>query len=177
MESTCAIHKTSKKQSSKTHETTSNSSSIDSIKAISTHDFTPLQVTPVSPSPPPSMNDEPSSISVNADTPSIFQTIIPPSSIINQQSNESETLPSNSNKRSYESGESNPPSKRSRHSQDSNEKAPHRQSRLNFEDISIHDILLVNFDFNQKKEYQGKCLEKNTMKKQLLIHYQEFDSE
>lgn len=179
MESTLAIQKTSKKQQvSKNHDntSTSNPSLIDSIKQSSTHDLTPLQVTPVSPSPPPSINDESSSVSVSIDTPSIFQTIIP-SSITNQQSNEIEILSSNSNKRSYENCESNQKldesSKRSRHSQDSNDKT---QNRLIYEDISINDILLVKFDFNQKKEYHSKCLEKNHTKKQLFIHYEGLDS-
>jgi hypothetical protein len=174
MESTLGAQRNSKRQTS-----TSNPSLSDSIKQPSINDLTPLQVTPVSPSPPPSITDESSSISVSVDTPSILQTIIP-SSIPNHQLNETENLSTNPNKRSYENCESNKkvdePSKRSRHSQDSNDKTPHRHNRLTYDDISMNDILLVKFDFNQKKEYHGKCLEKNNMKKQLLIHYQGLDS-
>jgi len=171
MESTIASQKNSKKQTSKNHDNTSTSNQsqtvanpplTDSIKQPSIHDLTPLQVTSVSPSPPPSITDESSSISVNVDTPSIFQTIIS-----NHQSNEIEILSSNSNKRSYENCEDEP-SKRSRYSQDSN--------RLTYEDILINDMLLVKFDLNQKKEYHGKCLEKNNTKKQLFIHYKGLDS-
>lgn len=172
MESTIASQKNSKKQTSKNHDNTSTSNQSQTvanppltdsiIKQPSIHDLTPLQVTSVSPSPPPSITDESSSISVNVDTPSIFQTIIS-----NHQSNEIEILSSNSNKRSYENCEDEP-SKRSRYSQDSN--------RLTYEDISINDMLLVKFDLNQKKEYHGKCLEKNNTKKQLFIHYKGLDS-
>jgi len=109
-----------------------------------------------------------------------------PSSINNQQTNEIENLSSNSNKRSYENCESNhrideqfSPSKRSRHSissQDSNEKVDNRNIRLKYEDIFVNDILLIKLNFNQKKQYSAKCIEKNDQKKEILVHYKGLDS-
>jgi hypothetical protein len=155
MESRCDIQKNSKKQT--------NASLSEPIKQPLLQDLTPLPVLPVSPSPPPSITDETSSVLSNIhETPSIFQTIMPP--------NEIENLPIKSNKRSYEIDEQISPSKRSRSSQDSNEK------KLTYEDIFVNDILLVKFDFNQKKQYHAKCIEKNNNKKELLVHYKGLDS-
>lgn len=136
----------------------------ESIKQSILQDLTPLQVTPVSPSPPPSITDE-----VPADTPSIFQ------SINNQSINEIENISIKSNKR-LSDDEQLSPSKRSRcslSSSDSNEKS---DLRLIFDEILIGDKLLIKFDFKQKKEYSAKCLEKDPKKKQLFVHYRGLDS-
>lgn len=130
------------------------------IKQPVLQDITPLQVTPVSPSPPPSITDE-----TPPDTPSIFQ------SINHEQTPEIDK----SNKRSYDHEEFSP-SKRSRHSLSSEDNSEKCDIRLKFDDICINDILLVKFDFNQKKQYSAKCIEKDQKKKQLFIHYQDLDS-
>ncbi len=162
-----------------------------SIKQPLVPNLTTLQVTPVSPSPPPSTTDEspsfsPNTQNVNLETPSIFQTIMPSSSINNQQTNEIENHSSNSNKRSYENSECNnkideqfSASKRSRHSissQDSNEKIDNHNIRLTYQDIFVNDILLVKLNFNQKNQYYAKCIEKNNQKKEILVHYKGLDS-
>lgn len=192
MESTLAIQKHSKRPTTKTHdnistnqqESNAHSSFSESIKQTPLHNLTPLHVTPVSPSPPPSITDEtpsfyPTTPSISQETSSVFQT----SSMHNQQTNEIENLPSNSNKRSHENSEYNykideqlSPSKRSRHSLSSQDSMDHRPSRLTYEDIIINDMLLVKYEFNQKKQYSAKCIEKNNQKKELLVHYQGLDS-
>jgi len=92
MESTLPIQKHSKKQTTKTHDNTStNKAQSNTHSSLSeSHNLTPLPVTPVSPSPPPSITDESSSVfsntqNINIETPSIFQTIMPSTSINNQQ--------------------------------------------------------------------------------------------
>ncbi|CAF4772415.1 unnamed protein product, partial [Rotaria sp. Silwood1] len=140
----------------------------------------------------------------NDDTsvPSIFQTLIPSSSITNQQTNEIENFQTNSNKRSYsnENSEFNDkideqlsPSKRSRRSmssQNSDEifNNTNNQStnncicinnstiQLTYEDILVNDTLLVKWDFNGKKQYYARCVEKNDDKKQLYVDYNGLNS-
>ncbi|CAF3958747.1 unnamed protein product, partial [Rotaria magnacalcarata] len=164
-----------------------------------------------SPPPPPSIKEEPSkSVSLftttastnntNDDTsvPSIFQTLIPSSSITNQPADGIENFEMNPNKRSYsdenfefnnKTDEQLSPFKRSRHSmssQNSDELINNKKSikdspvvnnnaQLTFEDILVNDILLVQWELNGNKEYYARCIEKNDSKKELCVHYNGFD--
>ncbi|CAF0937807.1 unnamed protein product [Adineta steineri] len=175
------------------------------------HRLTSLAVTPVSPSPPPSITDESptlSSISTNIrhsnnsddntsvlETSSTSQTLIPLLSTTSQQTNTIENLPLNSNKRSYSCGnikknEQLSSSKRSRHSIPSldsyetnskqvitpNTSINNGNAQLTYEDISINDTLVIKRDFNRKKQYYVRCIEKNDSKKELRVQYKELDS-
>ncbi|CAF4653716.1 unnamed protein product [Rotaria socialis] len=214
--------RTSKRQSNKgnsdTEQSKANTSSpigpsfSEPVKQNTLQDVTILPVVPTSPSPPPpSIKEEPSkSLSLftttastndtNEDTsvPSIFQTLIPSSSITNQQADGIENSEMNSNKRSYsdenfefnnKTDEQLSPFKRSRHSMSSqnsdelinNKKslkdslAANNNAQLTFEDILVNDILLVQWELNGKKQYYARCIEKNDSKKELCVHYNGFD--
>ncbi|CAF1095607.1 unnamed protein product [Rotaria sordida] len=211
----------SDKQQSKAHAPPLiNQSFSESTKQTRLQDLTVLPVTPVSPSPPPppppsSIKDESPTLpslfttiesinNSNDDTsvPSIFQTLIPSSSITNQQTNEIENFQTNSNKRSYfdEISEFNDkvdeqlsPSKRSRHSmssQNSDEiinnnnnqstsnciSINNSDTQLTYEDILVNDILLVKSDFIGNRQYYVRCIEKNTNKKELYVDYNGLDA-
>ena len=152
-------------KSSKLHQ-----SNIDpSIKNLPTHDVTPLQVTPVSPSPPSSTNAESPSNHVSSEIPSP----------VHEPINDTAILSSNSHKRSCDHqliDDGLFSSKRSRLSQDSIDRTNLRSPRLTYEDISINDFLLVKCNLKPKKEQSGRCLEKNSENKELLIHYPGLDS-
>ncbi|CAM4954534.1 unnamed protein product [Rotaria socialis] len=214
--------RTPKRQSNKgnsdTEQSKANTSSpigpsfSEPVKQNTLQDVTILPVVPTSPSPPPpSIKEEPSkSLSLftttastndtNDDTsvPSIFQTLIPSSSITNQQADGIENSEMNSNKRSYsdenfefnnKTDEQLSPFKRSRHSMSSqnsdelinNKKslkdslAANNNAQLTFEDILVNDILLVQWELNGKKQYYARCIEKNDSKKELCVHYNGFD--
>lgn len=185
MESTLTNHKGSKKQTMKNHDRSStesfhkgkdrSDSHADEIKSTKAHqsiknssidDLIPLAVTPVSPSPPPSITDE---FPFNPET----------SSITHEPTKDSTILSSNCNKRSSDNqsiDEGLLPSKRSRLSQDSLDKGTIRSSRLTYQDIAINDLLFIKCNLKQKKEHWGRCLQKNNENKELFIHYQGFDS-
>ncbi|UJR21352.1 hypothetical protein I4U23_024445 [Adineta vaga] len=171
----------------------------EDFKKTGTHNLTPLPVTPVSPSPPPSNTDESPNFSslptTNQhnnhsfddmpvlDVPMTLPTLIPSST-----TNNTEFLSSCSTKRSYsednfdftyKTDEQSTPSKRSRSSLDSNDtNSSSKQStnRFTYADVLVNDILSIKRDINRKKQYSVRCLEKNDRTKELRVQYIDLDS-
>ncbi|CAF0723859.1 unnamed protein product [Adineta ricciae] len=165
-ESTLVTHKNHRERTSKQTET---------------HDLTPLPVTPVSPSPPPSAADGSPSVSTSNQQIKTLSDDVP---VLEVSTTLPTLIPSWLTKRTYsddnfeftyKTEEQLSPSKRSRSSLDSIDTSS-SSKHFTYDDLLVNDKLMIKRDTNRQKQYCVRCLEKNDHTKELRIQYIDVDS-